>query len=186
MMKFTNFCGIFATLFVTTTIILLASCSQDDDYYENSEMYTLAEMGTRLGGKGDPGGNDPNPPIPHFGNPVQEGGDTIKFDVENREMEVFIYWSRGYTGMTAPVSEITVTQHYWDIPSNSGITYVNSTGEWVGPNNEMRIRVDYWKDSIIVKEHSDHSTEYIHSSFFKKFFYEYTPTCNPDSTLQPL
>ena len=56
-MKFKNFCGIFATLFVTTTIILLASCSQDDDYYENSEMYTLAEMGTRLGGNGgDPGG----------------------------------------------------------------------------------------------------------------------------------
>ena len=53
-MKFTNFCGIFATVFITTTIILLASCSQDDDYYE-SDMYTLAEMGTR-GGGGDPGG----------------------------------------------------------------------------------------------------------------------------------
>ena len=53
-MKFTNFCGIFATVFVTTTIVLLASCSQDDDYYE-SDMYTLAEMGTRSGG-GDPGG----------------------------------------------------------------------------------------------------------------------------------
>ena len=55
MRKISNFCGIFATLFVTTTIILLASCSQDDDYYDNSEMYTLAEeMGTRSGG-GDPG-----------------------------------------------------------------------------------------------------------------------------------
>ena len=58
------FCGIFATLFVTTTMVLLASCSQDDDYYDNSEMYTLAEeMGTRSGGNGgDPGyvgdGND--------------------------------------------------------------------------------------------------------------------------------
>ena len=48
-MKFTNFCGIFATLFVTTTVVFLASCSQDDDAYDNSEMYTLAEMGTRLG-----------------------------------------------------------------------------------------------------------------------------------------
>ena len=57
MKKFTNFCGLFATVFVTTTIILLASCSQDDDYYENSDMYTLAEMGTRGGGNGgDPGG----------------------------------------------------------------------------------------------------------------------------------
>ncbi len=57
MKKFSNFCGIFATAFVTTTIILLASCSQDDDYYD-SEMYTLAEMGTRLaeeGESGDPG-----------------------------------------------------------------------------------------------------------------------------------
>ena len=52
MRKITNFCGIFATLFVTTTIILLASCSQEDDNYE-SDMYTLAEMGTRLGGNGE-------------------------------------------------------------------------------------------------------------------------------------
>ena len=34
-------------------MVLLASCSQDDDNYD-SDMYTLAEMGTRLGG-GDPG-----------------------------------------------------------------------------------------------------------------------------------
>ena len=55
MMKFKNFCGVFATVFVTTTIILLASCSKDDDAYDNSEMYTLAEeMSTRSGG-GDPG-----------------------------------------------------------------------------------------------------------------------------------
>ena len=47
MKKFSNFCGIFATLLVTTTLILLASCSQDDDYYD-SDMYTLAETGTRL------------------------------------------------------------------------------------------------------------------------------------------
>ena len=66
MMKFKNFCGIFATLFVTTTIILLASCSQDDDNYD-SDMYTMAEMGTRLGGKGDPGsggsGTGGDPPM---------------------------------------------------------------------------------------------------------------------------
>lgn len=61
--KFKNFCGIFATLFVTTTMVLLASCSQDDDYYE-SDMYTLAEMGTRLSG-GDPGGGGPAPVITH-------------------------------------------------------------------------------------------------------------------------
>ncbi len=62
-MKFSNLCGIFATLFVTTTMILLASCSQDDDNYD-SDMYTLAEMGTRLSG-GDPGGGGPAPVITH-------------------------------------------------------------------------------------------------------------------------
>lgn len=60
MRKFLNYCGIFATVFVTT-IVLLASCSQDDDNYE-SDMYTMAEMGTRLGG-GDPGGGGPAPVI---------------------------------------------------------------------------------------------------------------------------
>ncbi len=60
MIKFSNFCGISATVFVTTTIILLASCSQDDDYYE-SDMYTLAEMETRSGG--DPGGGGGNQEI---------------------------------------------------------------------------------------------------------------------------
>lgn len=38
----------------------ICSCNQDDDGYD-SDMYTLAEMGTRMGGKGDPGGNDPTP-----------------------------------------------------------------------------------------------------------------------------
>ena len=54
----TSFCGIFATLFVTTTMVLLASCSQDDDNYD-SDMYTLAEMGTRLGGEGGDSGGKP-------------------------------------------------------------------------------------------------------------------------------
>ena len=63
MRKISNFCGIFAALFVTTTMVLLASCSQDDDNYD-SDMYTLAEMGTRLSG-GDPGGGGPAPVITH-------------------------------------------------------------------------------------------------------------------------
>ena len=43
MVKFTNFCGIFATVFMVATAITIVSCSQDDDDY-NSEMYTLAEQ----------------------------------------------------------------------------------------------------------------------------------------------
>lgn len=182
-MKFSNFCGIFATVFVTTTIILLASCSQDDDYYE-SDMYTLAEMGTR-GGGGDPGngGGTPDPPMFYFGNPVQEGADTITFDVEGCEMESFIHWSNGFTGMSAPVSNITITLHYWDIDSAS---YVNSTGTWFGPNNGMKIRVDYIKDTIEIRELVDHTKDTVRYSLWKKFYHEYYPTCIPDPNLQPL
>lgn len=55
MRKISNFCGIFAALFVTTTMVLLASCSQDDDNYD-SDMYTLAEMGTRISDPTEGGG----------------------------------------------------------------------------------------------------------------------------------
>lgn len=42
---------------VTALFCVFCGCSQDDDYYD-SDMYTLAEMGTRLGeGGGDPGGS---------------------------------------------------------------------------------------------------------------------------------
>ncbi|MDY6257905.1 MAG: hypothetical protein SPL58_08070 [Bacteroidaceae bacterium] len=75
----TSFCGIFATLFLTTTMVLLASCSQDDDYYE-SDMYTLAEMGTRLGGGGDPGnGEAPTPKPPkEYPYSVRKNNQTIE------------------------------------------------------------------------------------------------------------
>ena len=45
-------------LLVVITVLfgILCGCSQEDDGYDNADMYTLAEMGTRLGGKGDPGG----------------------------------------------------------------------------------------------------------------------------------
>ena len=198
-MKFTNFCGIFATVFVTTTIILLASCSQDDDYYE-SDMYTLAEMGTR-GGGGDPGngGGTPDPPVPYNGNPVQEGGDTINFEIEKQEMQVFIHWSNGFTGISDPVSAITITPHYWDTlqcyyfpyPENLKYMiydYIGTTGKWEGPNNKMRIRVDYVKDSVrIVRNHNNTDDSIIYyPPYLKSAIYEYTPACVPDPNLQPL
>lgn len=41
---------------ITAVFCVFCGCSQDDDVYDNSEMYTLAEeMGTRSMG-GDPGG----------------------------------------------------------------------------------------------------------------------------------
>lgn len=41
---------------ITALFGIFCGCSQEDDGYDNADMYTLAEMGTRLGGKGDPGG----------------------------------------------------------------------------------------------------------------------------------
>lgn len=51
-------------LLVSSIILtgLFCCCSQEDDYYK-SDMYTMAEMGTRMGGKGDPGGDNPTPPV---------------------------------------------------------------------------------------------------------------------------
>ena len=51
-MKKTN---VILMLAFTALVCSLMGCSQEDDGYDNAEMYTLAEMGTRLGGKGDPG-----------------------------------------------------------------------------------------------------------------------------------
>ena len=51
-MKKTNFCGIFATVFVVATVIILASCSQDDEYYEDGLFTRADEMMTRSGEQG--------------------------------------------------------------------------------------------------------------------------------------
>ena len=186
--KFKNFCGIFATLFVTTTMVLLASCSQDDDNYD-SDMYTLAEMGTRLGG-GDPGngGYDPNPPKPYFGNPVQAGGDTINFNVEaDCPMEAYINWSRGYTGMTAPVSNISILISFYPIlweedEKHRNVYYItSSTGEWFGFNNDMRLKIKYSKDSIVNINGRD-TTYY----FNREHILTHHADCIPDPTLHPL
>ncbi|MCR5044300.1 MAG: hypothetical protein K6A93_09255 [Bacteroidaceae bacterium] len=186
--KFKNFCGIFATLFVTTTMVLLASCSQDDDNYD-SDMYTLAEMGTRLGG-GDPGngGYDPNPPIPYFGNPVKAGADTINFELAaDCPMEAYINWSRGYTGMTAPVSGISVLISFYPILWENNDTcravyYItSSTAEWFGFNNDMKIKIKYSKDSIVNIDNRD--TTYI---FNREHEETHHADCIPDPTLHPL
>ena len=57
-MKKTNFCGIFATVFVVATVITLASCSQDDEFYEDGLFTRADEMMTRSGG--EPGGGNNN------------------------------------------------------------------------------------------------------------------------------
>ena len=58
-MKTTNFCAIFATMFVAATVIMLASCSQDDEYYEDGLFTRADEMMTR---SGEQGGYTPTQP----------------------------------------------------------------------------------------------------------------------------
>lgn len=48
----------------TVLVCSLMGCSQSDDDYYESDMYTLAEMGTRLGGGGDPGNGEAPTPKP--------------------------------------------------------------------------------------------------------------------------
>ena len=187
-MKFTNFCGIFATVFVTTTIILLASCSQDDDYYE-SDMYTLAEMGTR-GGGGDPGngGGTPDPPVPYNGNPVKAGADTISFNIEpDAPVELYINWSNGFTGISDPVSNISIIADFypilWEQNDSIRVFYdlISCTGNWDGYHNDMKLRIRYSKDSIVTKNNRD--TTYI---FNREYKCDYHAKCIPDPDLQPL
>ena len=65
-MKKTNFCGIFATVFVVATVITLASCSQDDEYYEDG-LFTRADgMMMRSGGEPGGGGNQPRPILYYY------------------------------------------------------------------------------------------------------------------------
>ena len=65
-MKKTNFCGIFATVFVVATVITLASCSQDDEYYEDG-LFTRADgMMMRSGGVPGGGGNQPRPILYYY------------------------------------------------------------------------------------------------------------------------
>lgn len=128
MVKFTNFCGIFATTFMVATAITIASCSQDDDYYD-SNMYTLAEkMETRSGG--DPGGE-----VPHQlreGLPVY-AGDTIIHDVQigNFFADLYISWTRGFTGMRTPRSGVNVIYNFRDYTyEGSTISLGYNTASW--------------------------------------------------------
>ena len=70
---------------ITVLFGILCGCSQEDDGYDNAEMYTLAEeMGTR-GGGGDPGGT-----------PRKK---RIKWDKEGQ----ISFPSKGSKGSSAPI-----------------------------------------------------------------------------------
>jgi hypothetical protein len=128
MVKFTNFCGIFATTFMVATAITIASCSQDDDDY-NSNMYTLAEkMETRSGG--DPGGG--YTPLPNDTIEV-----TYPFSTSTLNGEITTYISMLlYRKSGKLVAEI--------------ISYTNPFGDFVVIDDEGMFIVDsiYFKPSL--------------------------------------
>lgn len=175
----TNFCGIFATVFMVATAITIASCSQDDDY--DSNMYTLAEkMDTRSGG--DPGGGETPTPQPISGNPVCAGNDTIQIAMEEYNLETYVNWTRGYTGLSSPRSRISIVAGFFPIIPDD-IFLVSTTGEWYGYQDEIDIRIRYYKDSIVYNPVT-HQDSII--TMVKDFYYRHKANTASDPTLQPL
>ena len=172
-MKTTNFCAIFATVFVAATVIMLASCSQDDEYYEDGLFTRADEMMTRAG---EPGGYTPTPPTPppYFGNPVKAGGDTIGINIEGYNLETYIYWTKGFTGMSTPRSSIHVVAGFYPIlpPNDSLISLISTTGEWFGYNNQIKLRIRYRKDSTYYKYPKDTTV-----TFVRDFYHLHTASC---------
>ena len=81
-MKKTNFCAIFATMFVAATVIMLASCSQDDEYYEDGLFTRADEMMTR---GGEQGGYTPTPtPVP---SDTTYTSYTFRFETDNQMIQ---------------------------------------------------------------------------------------------------
>ena len=133
-MKKTNFCAIFATMFVAATVIMLASCSQDDEYYEDGLFTRADEMMTRAG---EPGGYTPTPTPP----PVQKiaaGADTSYYrELFPVILELVISWPEGYTSVTAHPVNPSLKVNFLDelyIDAEDSIRYeiIGTTAQWFG------------------------------------------------------
>lgn len=132
-MKKTNFCAIFATMFVAATVIMLASCSQDDEYYEDGLFTRADEMMTRAG---ELGGYTPTPTPP----PVQKiaaGVDTFYYDIPlvySIDIESIISWEEGYTSVTAHPVNPQISASFF--PSSTDGRYrfeiVDQKVNWLG------------------------------------------------------
>lgn len=96
---------------VTALFCVFCGCSQDDDYYD-SDMYTLAEMGTRLGeGGGDPGGGS--------GNVDEEF--TITRSINWKETEA--------DSVTLTTCNVTMKLAYNHYNMGGGVTYDSHNGD---------------------------------------------------------
>lgn len=124
---------------------IFCGCSQDDDVYDNSDMYTLAEeMGTR-GGGGDPGGGVKKKKVyfnPLSGNHSNPKGvsttlygeydtDTLTVSISNFVGDAAISIHAVESG--SPMSSTTIT-----IPSGSPVDFPLS-GYATGVNYEIDV-----------------------------------------------
>lgn len=139
MVKFTNFCGIFATVFMVATAITIASCSQDDDY--DSNMYTLAEeMDTRSGG--DPGGPDTTQIHPDtVGTIHEDGSGDCEYTICVRKgASILVNVSWGPYVMHDRKTNVQLTEQIVD---EEHYVFRNVTNEHAWYGNSVQIKVKY-------------------------------------------
>ena len=132
-MKKTNFCAIFATMFVAATVIMLASCSQDDEFYEEGLFTRADEMMTRAG---EPGGYTPTPTPPPF-QKIAAGVDTFYYDIPlaySIEIESIISWEEGYTSVTAHPVNPQISASFFPGPTAGSYKFeiVEQKVNWLG------------------------------------------------------
>ena len=132
-------------------------------------MFTRSEEMMTRGG--EQGGYTPTPP-PYSGNPVKEGGDTVDIEFEGYNLETYIYWTEGFTGMSSPRSTIHIVADFFPIIPSDSISFISKTGEWYGYNNQIKVRIRYRKDSTYYKHPKDTTV-----SLVKDFYYLHTASC---------
>ena len=133
-----NFCSIFAIVTVAMTAFLITGCEKNEEYYSQSNEYTLADrMMTRAAE-----GGDVTPPILIE---IEEGGDTSFYDIANGvTLEVFIHWDRGNLAFINPTIStqfkdgISYNDHYEFSLSSSHVWWIGSSS--VGGNIRYRKR----------------------------------------------
>lgn len=157
MRKFSNFCGIFAIVFVTTTVVLLASCSQDDDNYD-SDMYTMAEMGTRLG-------NAPEP-IPGGGGQhkvLNAGSKNDSTCIGTNACGLYVCYKVSWDDQFETVGSAHISIEGTN--NHSIISYRNSDGKWDSMN-----KYEYLSD------HPDNDVPTLTHYYINGSFYSYCNT----------
>lgn len=164
----------FCILFVATTIVLLASCSQDDDYYE-SDMYTLAERGTRLGDP-EPGGDDSNMYL-------RGGSKEAHIWVDGLRIYFEVSWGEGRWDHVRPhltYKRCDNCSGYYQYRDSMNIERKIHTFKYVGYNTNEGPKVHF--DEIIISDFKVYVKQAVEKEFEDgSYIYEYSPIVMPRS-----